>query len=87
MKRLIKAIIVGASALSLSGAAFAQEKLKMATIAPGSSAYLIMTTMASTVNNSQDEYEISVDATGAATKHMVEAAQGKLDIVMSSPII
>jgi TRAP transporter TAXI family solute receptor len=65
----------------------AQEKLKMATIAPGSSAYLVMTTMASMVNSNQDDYEITVDATGAATKHMVEAAQGKLDVVMSSPII
>lgn len=87
MKNLIKAIAFGAAALGIASTASAQEKLKMATIAPGSSAYLIMTTMASTVNGSQDDYELIVDATGAATKHMVEAAQGKLDVVMSSPII
>jgi TRAP transporter TAXI family solute receptor len=87
MKRLTKAILMGATVLSMATSAFAQEKLKMATIAPGSSAYLVMTTMASTVNSNQDAYEITVDATGAATKHMVEAAQGKLDVVMSSPII
>jgi TRAP transporter TAXI family solute receptor len=87
MKRLTKAILMGASVLSMATSAFAQEKLKMATIAPGSSAYLVMTTLASTVNSNQEEYEITVDATGAATKHMVEAAQGKLDVVMSSPII
>ena len=87
MNRFTKACLLGATALSFATSAFAQEKLKMATIAPGSSAYLVMTTMASTVNSNQDEFEITVDATGAATKHMVEAAQGKLDIVMTSPII
>ena len=87
MNRFTKACLLGATALSFATSAFAQEKLKMATIAPGSSAYLVMTTMASTVNSKQDAYEVVVDATGAATKHMVEAAQGKLDVVMSSPII
>jgi TRAP transporter TAXI family solute receptor len=87
MNRFTKACLLGVTAVSLATSAFAQEKLKMATIAPGSSAYLVMTTMASTVNAHQDEYEVIVDATGAATKHMVEAAQGKLDVVMSSPII
>jgi len=79
--------MIGAAALTVASSVYAQERVKMATIAPGSSAYLVMTTMASTVNSNQDAYEISVDATGAATKHMVEAAQGKLDIVMTSPSI
>lgn len=87
MNRFTKACLLGAAAVSMATSAIAQEKLKMATIAPGSSAYLVMTTMASTVNAHQDDYEVIVDATGAATKHMVEAAQGKLDVVMSSPII
>ena len=69
------------------GSAMAAEKIKMATIAPGTSAYLVMTSMASAVNAAQDDYDISVDATGAATKHMVEAAKGQLDIVMSSPTV
>ncbi|MBL1421567.1 MAG: TAXI family TRAP transporter solute-binding subunit [Alphaproteobacteria bacterium] len=86
MKVLNKILVMGLMATALTGAAYA-EKLKMATIAPGSSAYLVMTTMASMVNAAQDEYQISVDATGVATKHMVEAAQGKLDIVMGSPVI
>ncbi|MDE0305361.1 MAG: TAXI family TRAP transporter solute-binding subunit [Albidovulum sp.] len=70
-----------------AAAAGAQERLRMATIAPGSSAYLVMTSMASIVNSNQDEVEISVDATGAATKHIVEMAQGKLDLVMTSPAV
>ena len=53
----------------------------MSVIAPGTSPYLIMTTMATIVNQGQDKVQIKVDATGAATKHMIELAQGKIDIV------
>ena len=87
MKIIAKTIIAAAAACALSQSAAGQERLKMATIAPGSSAYLVMTTMASIVNRAQDELEISVDATGAATKHIVELAQGKLDLVMTSPTV
>ena len=65
----------------------AAQKLKMSTIAPGSSAYLVMTTMATIVNQGQDNFEIKVDATGAATKHMIELAQGKMDLCMTSPVV
>uniref|UniRef100_A0A2A4YWQ7 C4-dicarboxylate ABC transporter substrate-binding protein n=1 Tax=OCS116 cluster bacterium TaxID=2030921 RepID=A0A2A4YWQ7_9PROT len=90
MKKLTKLMMTGLMATALVGTAITSahaEKLKMATIAPGSSAYLVMTTMASMVNSNQEKYQISVDATGVATKHMVEAAQGKLDLVMGSPVI
>ncbi|MEE9429111.1 MAG: TAXI family TRAP transporter solute-binding subunit [Paracoccaceae bacterium] len=62
------------------------EEIKMATIAPGTSAYLTMTTMATIVNQA-GEHNISVDATGAATKHQVQLAQGQLDLAMTSPTI
>ena len=39
MNRFTKTCLLGAAALSLATSAYAQEKLKMATIAPGSSAY------------------------------------------------
>ena len=84
MQNFIAAATVAAMA---APCAYAQERLRMATIAPGSSAYLVMTSMASIVNGSQDEVEISVDATGAATKHIVEMTQGKLDLVMTSPAV
>ncbi|GAB4541997.1 MAG: TAXI family TRAP transporter solute-binding subunit [Roseibium sp.] len=78
--------LAAALALGLSGAARAED-LKMATIAPGTSAYLAMTTMATLVNQSLDDVTIQVDATGAATKHMVEVAEGKLDMSMTSPTV
>jgi uncharacterized protein len=72
--------------VGLTAPASAQD-LKMATIAPGTSAYLAMTTMATLVNQNLDGVNIQVDATGAATKHMIEVAQGKLDMSMTSPTV
>ncbi|MEX0957110.1 MAG: TAXI family TRAP transporter solute-binding subunit [Rhizobiaceae bacterium] len=88
MISLLRTLAAGAFALGLAGGALAADnELKMATIAPGSSAYLTMTTMATLVNQSLDDVNIQVDATGAATKHMIELAEGKLDMCMTSPTI
>jgi hypothetical protein len=46
-----------------------------------------MSTMATIVNQRQNDFEIQVDATGAATKHMVDVAEGKLDFCMASPTV
>lgn len=86
MKRFATAVFAAALGLGLGSAAGADD-LKMATIAPGSSAYLTMSTMASLVNAAQDAHEITVDATGAATKHMIDLAEGKLDFCMASPVV
>lgn len=87
MRHILKLALVGVAACAISGTALAAEVIKMATIAPGTSAYLTQSTMASIVNQSQDEYEIQVDATGAATKHILDMAEGKLDMVMTSPVV
>lgn len=87
MKHLTRLALAGAATLALTVTGMAQDNLRMATIAPGSSAYLVMTTMATTVNEKQDKVAISVDATGAATKHVIELAEGKLDLCMSSPTV
>ena len=88
MKRLMgKFLLISVSLLLMAPSIEAAQKLKMSTIAPGSSAYLVMTTMATIVNQAQDNYEIKVDATGAATKHMIELAQGKMDLCMTSPVV
>lgn len=73
--------------LAVASGVPAAQKLKMSTIAPGSSAYLTMTTMATMINQAQKDFEIKVDATGAATKHMIDLAQGKIDICMNSPVV
>jgi len=88
MKHITKSLMAGAIAATLAVPAVAQEiNLKMATIAPGTSAYLTMTTMATMVNQALDDVNIQVDATGAATQHMVEVANGNLDMSMTSPTV
>lgn len=86
MRNVKSVLLAGALALTTT-VAFAQERVKMATIAPGTSAYLTMTTFANLVNQNQDEYQINVDATGAATKHGIELSKGKLDLAMSAPTV
>lgn len=66
----------------------AVEYVKMSTLGPGSSPNLVMTTFATMVNRKTDgQIEIQVNATGAATKHALEAAQGKIDLYMYSPLV
>lgn len=86
-KQIWRLILTGALILAMATTAQATEILKMATISPGSSAYLTMTTMATMINQAQNELEIKVDATGAATKHLIELAEGKIDLCMNSPVI
>ena len=86
-KHILKALLIATAVLVMAPLAPAGQTLKMATIAPGSSAYLTMTTMATMINQAQKEIEIKVDATGAATKHMIDLAEGKIDICMNSPVV
>ena len=83
----MKHLVPSLAACALIAVPAGAEDLKMATIAPGSSAHLVMTTMAGIVNDRLDEHSITVDATGAATKHMIDMAEGELDMVMTSPTI
>lgn len=69
----------------LSTGTLAGEKVRMSTIAPGSSAYLVMSSFASAVNDGQPNYDLVLDATGTATNHMIDAAEGKIDLIMSAP--
>ena len=66
----------------------ATEYIKMSTLGGGSSPNLVMTTFATIVNQkSGGAIEVQVNATGAATKHAIEAAQGKIDLFMFSPLV
>ncbi|MDD7972695.1 TAXI family TRAP transporter solute-binding subunit [Roseinatronobacter alkalisoli] len=65
-------------------AAPAQEFFRLATLGPGSSPYLVMSTFAQLVGQQLDDVEIQVNATGAATQHALEAGAGQLDFFMWS---
>ena len=86
-KLIWRAVLTGALVLSMATTVQASRTLKMATIAPGSSAYLVMTTMATMINQAQNDLVIKVDATGAATKHMIDLANGKIDLCMTNPVV
>lgn len=79
--------LIGGSILALNiMQVSATEVFRMSTLGPGTSPYMVMTTFANTINKNHPEYSISVNATGAATKHQLDAAKGKIDFYMSAPI-
>lgn len=84
-----KAALIGAAmgAGLAFGTAQAQEFLKMSTLGPGSSPFLVMSTFATIVNERLDGTEIQVNATGAATMHALQAAKGDIDLFMSAPVV
>lgn len=84
-----KLLGIGAIALGLgtagSGPVQAQDFYTMATLGPGSSPYLVMSTLAQLVEQESDgAVEIQINATGAATQHAIGAAMGQLDFFMWS---
>lgn len=87
-RRSLLAVSASAATLAtLPRAAFAKELLRMSTLGPGTSPNLIMTTFANIINQSLPDYEIQLNATGAATRHVLEVAMGRSDFSMSSPAI
>lgn len=86
LKSLLGAGLLGATLLAGS-AVQAAENLRMSTLGPGTSPYIVMNTFATIVNEALDDYDIQVNATGAATRHAVETAQDRSQFSMSAPDI
>ena len=82
-----KLAYAAAAALYLTGSAFAETKLKMATIAPSLSAAITMSTFANVVSKNLDDVSIEVAGGGAATLHMMEVGRGNLDFAMTNQVI
>ena len=60
---------------------------RVTSIAPGMSPFVVNTAIAKIVGKHVPGVDMQVRATGAATRHIVEAAQGKVDFLFSSSII
>lgn len=86
-RTLLATSAVAAAVSVLPRAAMAKDLLRMSTLGPGTSPNLVMTTFANIVNQSLPDYEIQLNATGAATRHVLEVAMGRSDFCMSSPAI
>lgn len=89
-KLLVKAkgvALAGVLGLSLPASGAMADLYKVTSIAPGMSPFVVNTAIAKVVNGHVDNVEFQVRATGAATKHMVDAANGKVDFLFGSPTI
>lgn len=83
LKAIAGATIAGSM---LAGSAFA-EVYKVTSIAPGMSPFVVNTAISKVVNTHVDGVDFQVRATGAATKHFVDAANGSVDFLFGSPTI
>lgn len=84
-KGLGRVLVAGVTGLLLAGPVQAAENLRLSTFGPGSSVYVVMTTFANIANEKVPNIQIQVDATGAATRHVVETAMDRSDFAMMSP--
>ena len=80
--------MTGAVALaSLISGNVSAQLYRVTSIAPGMSPFVVNTSIAKVVSKHLPDVEMQVRATGAATRHLVEAGQGKVDFFFGSPII
>ncbi len=87
LERFCKPIAGTLAAVALTAGAAAADLYKVTSIAPGMSPFVVNTAIAKVVNEHVDGVEFQVRATGAATRHLVDAAQGKVDFFFGSPTI
>ena len=78
--------VVGVIAIAIATNSQA-DLYRVTSIAPGMSPFVVNTAIAKVVGKHVPGVDMQVRATGAATRHIVEAAQGKVDFLFSSSII
>lgn len=87
-RKIVSAVAALSLATAFAGPSSADEFYKLATLGPGSSPYLVMSTFAQLVGQKLKGVTIQVNATGAATQHMIESTKGdNLDFYMTSPTV
>ncbi len=80
--------VAGATAVSAIVATSAvADMYRVTSIAPGLSPFVVNTSIAKVVSKYDSNIQMQVRATGAATRHVVEAGQGKVDFFFSSPTL
>lgn len=82
MRRFATELVLAASLVATGMPAAADEFLTLATLGPGSSPYLMMSTFAQMVEEELDDVSIQVNATGTATQHAMQVSSGQLDMFM-----
>ena len=87
LSRTNKIAIAGTLAFAIMAGTGLAKVYKVTSIAPGMSPFVVNTAIAKVVNTHVDGVDFQVRATGAATKHMVDAANGSVDFLFGSPTI
>ena len=87
MKTYLNKLLVLVTIFLLTVGVARADIYKVSSIAPGMSPFVVNTAIAKLVAKHVPGVEMQVKATGAATKHMVEAAKGKIDFLFGSPTI
>lgn len=87
LKRALAVAAAGAVAGTMLASAAVAEIYKVTSIAPGMSPFVVNTAIAKVVAKHQPDIELQVRATGAATKHFVDAGSGSVDFLFGSPTI
>jgi TRAP-type uncharacterized transport system substrate-binding protein len=87
IKKLSALAVAAGLAASLSGHAQAQDFYKLATLGPGSSPYLVMSTFAQLVGQKLPGVPIQVNATGAAPQHMIEPTTDQRDFFITATTV
>lgn len=84
--RIARLAVASLAAAALLGAGAASaENFRLSTLGPGTSPYVVMSTFANIVNEKVPNAQVQVNATGAATRHVVETAMGRSEFAMMSP--
>ena len=84
MRKRLKFVLMIGVIISFASA---QEILKMSSLAPGTSAYLVNSTFVNIVNEALDDVEIQLNATGAGTMHTLQTAMHEIDLSMGAPTV
>ncbi|MCZ6845440.1 MAG: ABC transporter substrate-binding protein, partial [Alphaproteobacteria bacterium] len=85
-KHTLLAASVAAMVVTLGSQAQAQQRYTVGSLAEGTTPFIVNTAWASAINKYMPGHKVTVSAVGAATKHSILVAQGKMDFTMYAPI-
>ncbi len=85
-KNTLLAASAAAMVVVLGSQAQAQQRYTVGSLAEGTTPFIVNTAWASAINKYMPGHKVQVSAVGAATKHSILVAQGKMDFTMYAPI-
>ncbi len=85
-KSVLTALAAAAMVVALGSQVQAEERYTLGSLAEGTTPFLVNTAWASAINKYMPGHKVQVSAVGAATKHAILVAQGKMDFAMYAPI-